>query len=216
MYWKDEGEMLIEDARIECNGILDRDIYSDLIRARIVSETGETISINFLDEQLNEIDDTREKKRIAGRKGGQAKASKRQASDKQNVAGVKQVLENDVAESTREEKSREEKKRVEKKREEKKTVLLPWSEDVFKEHWEIWKDYKKEEHKFTYKSAISEQGALKQLTNVSNGRMETAIKIIHQSISNGYKGLFAIAKQDGNGNNPNGFGTSELDDFVNQ
>ena len=216
MYWKDEGEMPVEDAKIECNGISEVDIYSDLLRARIISETAGMVSIKFLDEQLYEIEATTEKKRIAGRKGGIAKASKSKASAKQNVASAKQVPQNDVAESTREDKIREEKKRQEKKRTEKKKVLLPWSEEEFTEHWNLWKEYKKDEHKFTYKSAISEQGALKQLTNISNGSMETAIKIIHQSISNGYKGLFTLAKQESNSNSQAGFGTSHLHDFVNE
>lgn len=216
MYWKDEGEMPVEDAKIECNGISEVDIYSDLLRARIISERADMVSIKFLDEQLHEIDATTEKKRRAGRKGGIAKASNSKAGAKHNVAGAKQVLEKDVAETSREEKTREEKNRKEKRKVEKKTVLLPWSEEVFEEHWNLWKEYKKDEHKFTYKSAISEQGALKQLTNVSNGSMDTAIKIIHQSISNGYKGLFTLAKQESNSNSQAGFGTSHLDNFVNQ
>ena len=65
------------------------------------------------------------------------------------------------------------------------------------EYWEKWKKYKKDEFKFNYKSEISEESAKKELLNLSENNAEIAMKIIDQSIANGWKGLFKL----NNGNN---------------
>ena len=71
-------------------------------------------------------------------------------------------------------------------------IQYPFTTERFLNHWKIWKDYKKKEHKFNYKSEISEQAALNELSKISLGIEQTAIEIINQSMSNGYKGLFAL------------------------
>jgi hypothetical protein len=68
-----------------------------------------------------------------------------------------------------------------------------------KEYWEKWKNYKKAEFKFSYKSEVSENAAKKELFNLSDNNLETAIKIIDQSIANGWKGFFKL-KNNSNGN----------------
>ena len=50
--------------------------------------------------------------------------------------------------------------------------------------WDAWKDYKKVQHRFTYKSPKSEQAALMQLGRLA-GENEAALAIIEQSIANG-------------------------------
>jgi hypothetical protein len=59
-------------------------------------------------------------------------------------------------------------------------------------HWQNWKDYKATQHKFRFKSNKSEQVAIKNLLNLANGKTDIAIAIINQSISNGWKGFFAV------------------------
>lgn len=71
-------------------------------------------------------------------------------------------------------------------------IVLPFDSENFSNIWNVWKDYKKREHKFTYKTEISEQGALQRLDNLSNHNELAAIEIIKQSISNGYKGFFEL------------------------
>lgn len=71
------------------------------------------------------------------------------------------------------------------------SLILPWSGE-FENFWNSWKEYKSKEHKFSYKSEISEQSALKKLTDLSGGDMQTAIKIIERSIANGWKGFFKL------------------------
>ena len=70
-------------------------------------------------------------------------------------------------------------------------VELPWTEPEFTEAWKLWRDFKKQQFSFSYKP-IGEQGALKDLADLSGGNMQTAIAIIHQSIKKGWQGLFAL------------------------
>lgn len=64
--------------------------------------------------------------------------------------------------------------------------------------WDLWKQYKKEEFKFSYKSSLTEQTAIDHLFEISNGKEDVAIAIVKQSIGNGWKGLFEL-KNFGNG-----------------
>lgn len=83
-------------------------------------------------------------------------------------------------------------------------IIYPFEQKEFIEHWQIWKDYKKQEHSFKYKSEITEQAALVKLSKMTND-YKVAIKILMQSIENGYKGFFEL-KNDNNGKQGNGFG----------
>jgi len=66
-----------------------------------------------------------------------------------------------------------------------------FSEDFLKD-WNTWTDYKKTNHKFTYKTIESEQIAFNHLYKLSNENQSTAREIINVSIANGYKGLFEL------------------------
>lgn len=89
-------------------------------------------------------------------------------------------------------------------------VIMPWADSAFAYHWENWKTYKKEQMKFQYKSAATEQAALNELARISGGELNTAIKVIMQSIANGWKGFFEL-KTDKNGNTKtNQTGTSHI------
>jgi len=70
-------------------------------------------------------------------------------------------------------------------------VELPWDDPEFEKAWKLWRKFKKEQFSFTYKP-IGEQGALKDLADLSGGNMKLAITIIHQSIKKGWRGFFAI------------------------
>jgi len=78
-------------------------------------------------------------------------------------------------------------------------------EDEITKIWNKWKKYKKDEFSFNYKSEISEQAAKTELINLSNNNAEIAIKIIEQSIANGWKGLFKLKI---NGTNTKSVGAS--------
>jgi len=62
----------------------------------------------------------------------------------------------------------------------------------FKPIWDGWKQYRKEEHRKSYKSPKTEVAALNQLFKISRGDHEAAKQIIEQSIANGWQGLFEL------------------------
>ena len=73
---------------------------------------------------------------------------------------------------------------------------MKYENEIDKE-WSKWKNYKKSEFRFSYKSEVSENAAKKELIELSGNNEETAIKIIEQSIANGWKGFFKL-KTNGN------------------
>jgi hypothetical protein len=75
-------------------------------------------------------------------------------------------------------------------------VVNPFSETFWDEHWLVWKQYKREQFNFTYKGAISEQAALNNLCELSEGNEQVAARIIKQSYDNGWRGLFALRNND--------------------
>jgi hypothetical protein len=82
-------------------------------------------------------------------------------------------------------------------------IIYPFETEIFKEQWNQWKNYKKVELKFNFKSPQSEQAALADLVKKADGIEETAIAIIHQSMANGWKGFFEL-KNSNNGNSKTG------------
>lgn len=77
-------------------------------------------------------------------------------------------------------------------------VINPFS-DEFIPKWQLWKDFRKEEHNFTYKGCISEQMALKRLVEVSEGDEQKAERIIEQSISRGWMDFYQLKQPSNNG-----------------
>lgn len=73
--------------------------------------------------------------------------------------------------------------------------------------WNLWKEFKKAEFNFSYKSEISEQAAKNELINLSGNNAEIAIKIIEQSIAKGWKGFFKL-NNNGNGTDKKNIGAS--------
>lgn len=82
----------------------------------------------------------------------------------------------------------------------------PFSNFFLKE-WDLWKQFLKEEFKFSYNSNLSEQAAINHLVDLSEGNEETAKKIIHQSFARKWKGLFELSKEQKNGKSGTGVGS---------
>ncbi len=76
-----------------------------------------------------------------------------------------------------------------KKGNKKRTVRYPFTTKSFSDAWELWKEYKIEQHKFKY-TPIGEQAKLNGLTKLADGYEQNAIDIINYSMGQGYKGLF--------------------------
>lgn len=79
-------------------------------------------------------------------------------------------------------------------------VILPFDSKSFKDYWQVWKDYKKNEHKFSYKTVVTEQAALMKLNKLSAGQENNAVEIINESIANGWKGFFKTETNNSAGN----------------
>ena len=73
-------------------------------------------------------------------------------------------------------------------------IILPFNSKRFSNAWDLWKDYKKKDFRFTFKSSISESSALSKLHKMSEGHEENALLIIEQSVANGWKGFFQLSK----------------------
>lgn len=77
------------------------------------------------------------------------------------------------------------------KNKEKKEIIYPFDSENFKNAWQLWKEFKKEQFNFTYKT-IGEQGALVDLAKLSGGNESHAIKLIHHAIGKNWKGIYQI------------------------
>jgi len=78
------------------------------------------------------------------------------------------------------------------KEKEKENLIYPFDNDVFRATWNIWKEYKAKQHKFLFKTTMTEQASLKHLGELSGQDELTALLIIQQSIANGWKGFFPL------------------------
>ncbi len=72
---------------------------------------------------------------------------------------------------------------------------MPFTSENFINYWSIWKDYKKKEFNFKFKSIQSEQAALNKLVSLSKGYEDIAIKIIEESLANNWKGFFTLKNE---------------------
>jgi hypothetical protein len=79
----------------------------------------------------------------------------------------------------------------EKKKETREEITNPFGSSGTR-IWDAWKSYKQDEHRKSYKSAKTEQQAINQLYELSGGNVETASKIVQQSIANQWQGLFEL------------------------
>ena len=94
--------------------------------------------------------------------------------------------------------NKKEKRVVKGKKETETPVDLPWDTESFRKAWEEWKEYRRQEHGFKYKTATSQSGALSELFSLSMGNETNAIEIMRQSEANGWKGFFKLKdKNDG-------------------
>ena len=75
-----------------------------------------------------------------------------------------------------------------------KGIVLPFEGGLFGETWQTWKEYKRVEKNFKFKSKVSEQAALLNLQKISNNNETQAIEIIHNAIAQGWAGLYADKK----------------------
>ena len=75
-------------------------------------------------------------------------------------------------------------------------LSFPFSSNNFISSWCEWIEYKKVQHKFSFKSKRYEQKALNDLFENSGKSESVAIKMISKAISSGWKGLFKLDPKD--------------------
>jgi DNA-binding transcriptional regulator YhcF (GntR family) len=73
-------------------------------------------------------------------------------------------------------------------------IIYPYESEQFLNTWETWLQERKEKklRKYTHRG---EQAALHNLLEISDQSEQKAIKIINQSITHGWQGLFALKEQ---------------------
>ena len=161
---------------------------NELITEGVIDLEGENIIIQFLDVQY---DNATTKSRINsenGAKGGRPKKPKRNPKETETKPNQKPI--ESESKGIREEKIKEDniiEEEIIKPKE--SNLVFPFQSENFIQQWQIWKQYKKEQHKFTYKSEASEQAALTQLQKMATNRELKAIEIIHHTMANGWKGF---------------------------
>jgi|WetSurMetagenome_2_1015567.scaffolds.fasta_scaffold22974_7 hypothetical protein len=69
---------------------------------------------------------------------------------------------------------------------------IEYVNELIKNAWIKFKDYKKTQFNFNYKSVKSEQIAINDFVKLCNNNYDNADKIINQTIVNGWKGLFEL------------------------
>jgi hypothetical protein len=72
--------------------------------------------------------------------------------------------------------------------------VLVYLNTEFETIWKQWIQYKKDEHRDTYKSKKTEQIAINNLIRLCGGSVSVAAEIVNNSIANKYKGLFELKK----------------------
>lgn len=75
-------------------------------------------------------------------------------------------------------------------------LVFPFKSDLFISSWKEWIEYKKVQHKFSFKSKKYEQKSLNDLFENSSKNESIAIKMISKAISSGWKGLFKLDPKD--------------------
>ena len=158
---------------------------NELITEGVIDLEGENIIIKFLDVQY---DNATTKSRINsknGAKGGRPKKPKRNPKETETKPNQKRI--ESESKGIREEKIieddiiQEDIIKIE--------LVFPFHSENFVYQWQIWKTYKKEQHRFTYKSEATEQAALTQLQKMATNQERKAIEILHYTMANGWKGF---------------------------
>ncbi len=143
----------------------------------ITDEQFFSLRLNEHLEKVNQI-------KISASERGKLSASKRKSTKIQQA--VEHAVELPVEHAV------EQSKVKERKVKEIKTINTNSFSLDFLVDWKTWIDYKKTNHKFTYKTIESEQIAFNHLYKLSNENQSNAREIINVSIANGYKGLFEL------------------------
>ena len=169
-YWKNEGNYFIEDAKLEAI-----ESYETLLKFKIIKESNDCIVIDFLDEQLEGIEEKRKQASEAGKRSAEARKRRTESNDRSTT--VKQPFNEPSTKSNRVEKSREDKEQH-------------FEDSSLNDAFDDFKLHRKQLKKPMTEKAI--ELAVKKLQKVNE---KVAIEMIQQSIENGWSGLFEVKEQ---------------------
>jgi len=177
IYWSQEGDLSLTKAKRrykECNTT----VWDELINEKIIKVNGDSIVINFLDEQFLERSKLSNTNAENVRKRWE-KAHSDTTVLQPNNDGTSAVY-------NKEEKREEEKKKEEKREETQSVLKIPFVELVL-DAWNEWEQFRKEKKQKLLPSTIK-----KQIQFLAGRADAEVIAIINQSITAGYTGLFEL------------------------
>jgi len=160
---------MLEKRFNDANGLLNELFELDIL---LMDKKNKFVQISFLNEQFDLLSKARERRQLAGSKGGKSKTSNAKAKPKQSPSY----------------------KDKEKDKDKDKIIKTDW--DLL---FDIWFAYKTKRGQ-TYKDDNSKKLFAKKLNKFSNGNIETAREIIEESMSNNWAGIFEL-KNNNNGTN---------------
>jgi len=160
--------------------------FNQLLESAIIKvDKNDNIIINFLDEQMNEFIDVSEKRAIAGKLGGLAKAKQMPKFAKAKRSNID--------------------KEIDKDKEEDKEIGCDFLKvESFVILWNDYLDMRKKIRKPATKKA--QQLSLNKLAVLSNNNIGTAILLIEQSIMNSWQGIFPLKENFKTKNKLNSYG----------
>lgn len=107
-------------------------------------------------------------------------------------------------------------------------LVFPFNTEQFINAWEAYKEYRRVEHGFKYRSKKTEQTALNSIVTDGGDTEEIAIAMIMKAISKGWKGIFKLNEDDrkringigtnstGSGSRSGVHGTGVSNDYIEQ
>ena len=121
-------------------------------------------------------------------------ASAQQGSSVPATGGVASAQQSSSVHATQIENNRELNREVSR---ESASLVFPFDSEKFKESWNEWREYKRDQFKFKFKTVKSEQLALHKLHRDTHGDEQQAIEAIATAIASGWRGLFPRAAGSG-------------------
>ena len=148
----------------------------------------------FFSERLLRHLDFRKHKKTMASIAGKKSAESRKSTDVQQP--IQQTF-NDRSTSVEQRKEKKRKEKIKVKVDIEKVIdFFPFS-DNFLQHWNQWKQYKAEQHGFTFKSKITEQTQFNRLVKLSEQNEASAVEILNYTIAHAWHG-FVKPKTDKN------------------
>ena len=114
-------------------------------------------------------------------------ASAQQGSSVPATGGVASAQQSSSVHATQIENNREVNREVSR---ESASLVFPFDSDRFIQAWSEWREYKRTQFKFKFKTTKSEQLALHKLHRDTHGDEQQAIEAITTAIASGWRGLF--------------------------